>query len=103
MIAAGITKLPVTNPDCTRFWMSVDDAVLLVKDLIQNMKGGELVIPDLPAYRVGDLVGALGAEMEVSGLPQFEKMHESMDETRCSASARRMRINELKERLQWLA
>lgn len=105
MLASGYKKLPVTDPECTRFWMTVDDASLLVTELIQRMKtsaGGELVIPDLPAYRVGDLVTAMGAEMDIKGLPEFEKMHEAMDEKRSSVSARRMDVVELRERLSWL-
>lgn len=100
LLTNGSETVPVSDPDCTRFFMTLDQAVDLVLDTIHTMKGGELRIPDLPAYRVGDLVEALGAKPDIRGLPCFEKKHESMDDTRCSATARRMTVEELKG---WLA
>jgi UDP-N-acetylglucosamine 4,6-dehydratase len=100
LLATGAETVPVSDPDCTRFFMTLDQAVDLVLDTINTMRGGELRIPDLPAYRVGDLVEALGAKPDVRGLPCFEKKHESMDDTRCSLTARRMTVDELKG---WLA
>lgn len=100
VISKGI-HVPVTNPDCTRFWMTIDQAVKLVTETIETMQGGELNIPDLPAYRLGDLSLAMQAEGHyVLGLPKFEKMHESMDETRCSKDARRMTVEEIMEALK---
>ena len=99
MIAAGATSLPVTNPDCTRFFMRLDQAVDLVLDTAENMQGGELAIPDLPAYRVGDLAEAMGMPVRVTGLSDFEKLHESMGPGNSSDKARRMSIGELKEAL----
>ena len=89
--------VPVTDPDCTRFWMTMDEAVGLVMRTLKEMHGGELAIPDLPAYRLGDLAEAMGAKMEVTGLPSFEKMHESMREGQSSDVARRMSVDELRE------
>lgn len=86
----------MTDPDCTRFFMTMDEAVHLVLDTIKTMRGGELAIPDLPAYRLGDLADAMEIEPTVTGLPPWEKQHESMDEKRCSAWARRMSVEELK-------
>lgn len=88
--------VPVTDPDATRFWMTLGHAVDIVYDTIVSMSGGELNIPDLPAYRVGDLAVAMGAVPIVTGLPAHEKLHESMDDARCSANARRMTVDELK-------
>ncbi len=96
MIAAGTKQVPVTDPDCTRFFMLMDEAIALVMKTIKTMKGGEINIPDLPAYRLGDLAEALGVGMRVLGLPKWEKLHESMDEGHCSENARRMTIEELK-------
>jgi FlaA1/EpsC-like NDP-sugar epimerase len=95
-------EVPVTDPDCTRFFMTRQQAVELVMNTADSMQGGELAIPDLPAFRIGDLAEAMGLRMRVIGLPAFEKMHESMDETRCSADARRMSQSELKEALAYV-
>lgn len=101
LIVGGATSVPVTDPDCTRFFMTRDQAVQLVIDTANCMRGGELVIPDLPAYRLGDLAEAMGVEMDVRGLPKTEKKDESMGPNHCSADAPRMSITELREALQW--
>lgn len=90
----------VTDPDATRFFMWMDEAVDLVLDTVETMRGGELNIPTLPAYRLGDLAEAMGAKMKITGLPAWEKLHESMEEGNCSKDARRMTIQELRDALK---
>ena len=92
--------VPVTDPECTRFWMDRKEAVDLVLTTVDTMHGGEINVPDLPAYRIGDLAEAMGAKTRVTGLPEWEKMHESMDRSHCSESARRMSVDELRTRLE---
>ena len=99
MIEQHATHVPVTNPECTRFWMDQREAVDLVLQTLATMKGGELAIPTLPAYRLGDLAQAMGAQMDVIGLPPHEKLHESMREGLSSESARRLSVKELQDRL----
>jgi UDP-N-acetylglucosamine 4,6-dehydratase len=91
--------LPVTDPDCTRFWMSLDAAVAFVLDTAATMRGGELAIPALPAYRVGDLAEALGGALDVRGLNGFEKLHEGMSDGNTSDVAPRLSVDELRELL----
>lgn len=98
MLEDGESHVPITNPECTRFFMKMEEAVQLVLDTIRDMPE-EIAIPDLPAYRLGDLAEAMGAKTITIGLPKWEKLHESMDETRCSKDARRMTIEELKAEL----
>ena len=100
IMASGATSVPVTHPQCTRFFMRVEEAVELVLGTLRGMKGGEVNVPDLPAYEVGDLAHAFGAEMDVVGLPAHEKMHESMAPGNCSKDARRMTVHELREELK---
>ena len=92
----GRGVVPVTDPECTRFWMWLDEACDLVLQTIRTMKGGELNIPTLPAYRLGDLAEAMGAKMKITGLPPFEKLHESMDAGNSSETARRLSVAELR-------
>lgn len=104
-VAAGANFIEVTDPHCTRFFMTIDEAVQLVWDLVKTMRGGELVIPEwLPAYSLDDLAYAFcdvhGVAMKVTGLPQFEKRHESMHKGLCSDSVPLMSIDELKGWLQ---
>lgn len=71
--------LPVTNPDATRFWFTVDGAVDLVLDTLRTMRGGELVVPMLPAFRVGDLAEAMAEDRWRAEPPRAgDKAHECM-------------------------
>ncbi len=94
-------EVPVTDPECTRFWMTLPEAVSMVADTIRNMAGGELIVPGwLPACRLGDLAQAMGADkMVVTGLPPHEKLHEGMLDGMTSDKARRMTVKEIREAL----
>lgn len=103
MIAGGATSVPVTDPECTRFFMTADEAVELVLLAISEAnvgRHGEVLIPELPAYRIGDLAEALGVEMDVRGLPSWEKLHEGMADGNTSDVARRMSVDELREAIE---
>jgi UDP-N-acetylglucosamine 4,6-dehydratase/5-epimerase len=95
-ILKSADTVPVTDPNCTRFFMTIDQAVDLVVSTIKTMCGGETVVPTLPAYRLGDLAQALGAKMDVRGLGKWEKLAESMQRGISSDKARRMSVEELR-------
>jgi FlaA1/EpsC-like NDP-sugar epimerase len=97
--AGGVDVVPVTDPACTRFWMTLDDATALVLQTVRTMRGGELVTPELPAYRLGDLADAMDVEMDIKGLRPWEKLHEGMRDGLTSDRAYRMSVQELKTRL----
>lgn len=99
--------ITLTEPECTRFFMTIDEAVNMVWKLATTMQGNELIIPDwLPAYRLGDLVNAFsfwyGVKTVYTGLPEFEKLHESMRAGLSSDSVRRMTFAELQELVRCL-
>lgn len=102
--AAGITTVPVTDPDCTRFWMTLAEAVDLVRLAIKHGdNGSNLFTPlSLPAYRLGDLAEAMGLQMRIMGLRNDEKLHESMRPGEPSNQARRLTIEEIKCRIETL-
>jgi UDP-N-acetylglucosamine 4,6-dehydratase len=93
-------SVTVRDPEATRFWMTRGEAVQLVLDTASRMRGGELVVPDLPAYQLGDLAEAMGVQYTVTGLLPGEKLHESMEEGKPSDRARRMSVDELQEALR---
>ena len=99
-LASGDT-VTVTDPDCTRFMMTADEAVEFVWSASEKISP-EIQVPDLPAYRLGDLAGAMGKQMNVVGLPHWEKKHESMLPGQSSDKARRMTMAELVEALKHL-
>ncbi len=101
MIKAGAKSVPVTSLDATRFWMRVDEAVQLVISTAAHMQGtGQLGIPDLPAYRVGDLVDAMGVKPEIIGMPPWEKLAESMGPGNSSDKAPRLSVEFLREAIE---
>ncbi len=88
----------VTDPECTRFWMTMDEAVDLVLQTITS--GVKLAIPRLPAFRLGDLVEAMNLRYDIVGLPEHEKLHEGMADGVTSDVARRMTVDEIREALR---
>jgi UDP-N-acetylglucosamine 4,6-dehydratase/5-epimerase len=92
--------VPVTDPECTRFFMRMGEAIEFVMANIWYSSTAEPAIPVLPAYRLGDLAEAMGARMNVLGLPKYEKLHESMGPGNASNTARRMSVAELREVLR---
>lgn len=74
----GAVRLPVTDPGCTRFWMQPEHAVDMVLAALHTMEGGELIVPALRAYRVGDLAQAMDLEPTMVGMRPGEKRHETM-------------------------
>jgi UDP-N-acetylglucosamine 4,6-dehydratase len=86
----------MTDPECTRFWMTKFQAVEFVMETLKNMVGGELQIPALPGFRLGDLATAMGISPRIIGLNTFEKRHEGMAPGNTSDVARRMTVDELR-------
>lgn len=76
--------LTVTDPNMTRFMMSLDDAVDLVLYAYNNAKQGDVFVQKAPAATVNDLVIALkelfGAKNEVKtiGTRHGEKLYETL-------------------------
>jgi UDP-N-acetylglucosamine 4,6-dehydratase len=97
-MARGET-VTMRDPEATRFWMTLDEAVQLVVDTARTMRGGELNVPSLPAYRLGDLAEAMGVRYVVTKLDPGEKLAESMSDGNSSDKARRMTVDELREAL----
>jgi len=100
MIKKGAKSVPITDPDCTRFFMPMKEAIQLVLTTIETMKGGEVNVPTLPAYRLGDLAEAMGVQTHVIGLPAWEKAHESMSAGNSSDKTQRMTVGDLRKVLR---
>jgi len=72
--------LPITHPDMTRFWITLEQGVTLVLAAHRAMHGGEIFVPKIPSMRVVDLARAVAPEcrLEVVGIRPGEKLHEVM-------------------------
>jgi len=76
--------LTVTDPNMTRFMMSLDDAIDLVLFAFEHAQGGELFIQKAPASTIGDLAEAIRdlfeekKEIQYIGTRHGEKLYESL-------------------------
>lgn len=71
----------ITNPDMTRFWMSVDEAIDLILVALEQAKPGSVVIPLARAMRIEDVARAAtkdSIKMEIIGQRPGEKLHEQL-------------------------
>ena len=76
--ATGV--FPITDPEMTRFNISLTDGVEMVLWSIENALGGEILVPKIPSYRVTDVATAIdpSCEQRVVGVRPGEKIHEEM-------------------------
>jgi len=73
-------ELPVTDPNMTRFWITLDQGVEMVMDAFETMKGGELYVPKIPSMKLADLAKAIApdAKIRITGIRPGEKLHEEL-------------------------
>lgn len=76
--------LTVTDPNMTRFLMSLEDAVELVVFAFKNAEAGDIMVQKAPASTIGDLAQALKAlfnvdnEIKIIGTRHGEKQYETL-------------------------
>ena len=75
-------KITITDPSMTRFNITIDQAIDLIFRVIKNGVGGDVHIPKLDAFKVGDvkdvLLDLMGCKNEEERIPVRigEKFHE---------------------------
>ena len=74
----GEGSLTITNPEMTRFLITLQKGVDFVLESLENMVGGELFVPKIPACSVSDIANVIAPESKwnVIGMRPGEKMHE---------------------------
>ncbi|MBF0385365.1 MAG: UDP-N-acetylglucosamine 4,6-dehydratase (inverting) [Candidatus Omnitrophica bacterium] len=72
--------IPVTHPEMTRFWITLEQGVRFVIKSFERMYGGEIFVPKIPSMTIIDLAKAIAPECKtkVVGIRPGEKMHEVM-------------------------
>jgi UDP-N-acetylglucosamine 4,6-dehydratase len=72
--------LPITDPNMTRFNISISDGVAMVLHALDEAWGGEIFIPKIPSYKIMDVAKAIGpdCEYQITGIRPGEKIHEEM-------------------------
>ena len=80
LIAQGAKSLPITEPNMTRFWITLQEGVDFVLKNFQRMQGGEIFVPKIPSMKMTDMATALAPELpqEIIGIRPGEKLHEVM-------------------------
>jgi UDP-N-acetylglucosamine 4,6-dehydratase len=72
--------LTVTHEKMTRFFMTLEQGVVLVINSLKNMRGGEIFIPKAPSMKIMDLAKAVApeAQIKITGIRPGEKLHEAL-------------------------
>ena len=76
----GESFLPITDPNMTRFNISLEDGCEMVFYAIEKAWGGEVFVPKIPSYKIPDVATAIAPELEQRevGIRPGEKLHEEM-------------------------
>ncbi|MCL0088330.1 polysaccharide biosynthesis protein [Dehalococcoidia bacterium] len=90
--------IQVSDPEVTRFIMEISDAVSLVMKATKYMQGGEIFIPKMKAFKLGELGDVIvnkiapklnlakdGVKVNITGLVPGEKLHEHLINERDSS------------------
>lgn len=74
------TPLPITDFRMTRFMISLDSGVGLVRQAFDDMHGGEIFVKKIPSMKIRDIAEAVrpGGEFVEIGIRAGEKLHEQM-------------------------
>jgi len=72
--------LPITDPNMTRFNISLQDGADMVLFAMHRAHGGEIFVPKIPSYKITDVAAAIApdAKTEIVGIRPGEKVHEEM-------------------------
>lgn len=77
-------SITVTDPNMTRFLMSLEEAVSLVVFAFQQAKSGDIMVQKAPACTIGDLAQAIkelfnkDAKIDIIGSRHAEKLYETL-------------------------
>jgi len=73
-------ELPITDPNMTRFMISLEEAVKLVWHAFDDMQGGEIYVKKIPSMTIPDIATAVDekAIQKTIGIRPGEKIHEQM-------------------------
>ena len=80
LIAEGANELPITEPNMTRFWITLQEGVDFVLKNFERMKGGEIFVPKIPSMKMTDMATAIAPHLKqvIIGIRPGEKLHEVM-------------------------
>ena len=70
----------ITDPNMTRFTLTIEQAIIFVLNCTSIMIGGEIFVPKLKSYNILQLAKCIDkdAEIKIIGIRPGEKLHEAM-------------------------
>ncbi len=73
-------KFPITDKRMTRFMITLEQGIELVKTAFRDALGGEIFVKKIPSMRVVDIARAINpnAKLQEIGIRLGEKLHEQM-------------------------
>lgn len=103
LIARG-EEITITDPEATRFFFTVDEAVDLIFECIEKSVDSTPYIPKMKAMSVGDFLAAVmtkygSVNVKEIGLQPGENMAETMDGVIFSDQVEKFTINEIIEKI----
>ena len=80
LIRNGEKKLPLTDKNMTRFFITIEQGIKFVVDSIFTMHGGEIFVPKIKSLKILDLIKFLVGDTNfyITGIRPGEKLHEIM-------------------------
>lgn len=80
LIDSGAASLPITDPNMTRFWITLQEGVDFVINSFMRMHGGETFVPKIPSMQMSEMAHAMAPHLkqEIIGIRPGEKLHEVM-------------------------
>jgi len=72
--------LPITDPEMTRFMITLEEGVALVWDALEQAEGGEIFVKKIPSMNIMEIAKAVlpQAKFDFVGIRPGEKLHEQM-------------------------
>lgn len=76
----GSGSLPITDPEMTRFMITLEQGVEIVWTALDEMLGGEIYVKKIPSMKILDIARTIDplAELTTVGIRPGEKVHEQM-------------------------
>ena len=80
LINNGVGELPITDPNMTRFMITLKQGVELVWHAFSDMVGGEIYVKKIPSMNIMDIAKAISPDTQtrIVGIRPGEKLHEQM-------------------------
>ncbi len=80
--------LPITHPEMTRFWITLNQAAHFVLNAMRVMHGGEIFVPRIPSMKITELARLVGPDcrQDIVGIRPGEKLHEMLVEPEAGRS-----------------